>query len=133
MARPRKNPVLHVEGAEELNEALRSVGERAGGILLQHAAEAGAEIIAEDARERAPEDEGDLKKGIGYRTRRRQAGRTIVEIGNGRAEWWGKLVELGTSKTPAKPWLRPALDGKASEARDAVAAKLRELLRDVLR
>jgi HK97 gp10 family phage protein len=128
----RKNPAIHLDGFEELNKALRSVGAKAGGMALAKAALAGAEVIAAEAIERAPEDEGDLKAGIGTRLARSQEGRAIAEAGTGRAEWHGKLVELGTSKAPPKPFLRPALEARAADAARAVEASLRETLKDVL-
>jgi len=127
-----KNPIAYVEGADELNRALRQVGDRVTGLLLQQAAEKGAEIIAEEARRLAPRDTGALAEGIGVQPGRLQQGRAQMNIGPGKAEWYGELVEIGTEKMAAQPYLRPALDGKAEEAKDAVADALRDSLKDVL-
>lgn len=132
MARPRKNPLIHLEGADELNQALRRVGDRASGILLKQAAEAGAEVIADEAKRLAPRDTGALADGITAKVHRAQHGRAQVNIGIGKREWYGQLIELGTEKMPARPFLRPALDSKAEEAIEAVGDALRNALRDVL-
>lgn len=40
------------------------------------------------------------------------------------------FVELGTSKTPANPWLRPAYNQSRQEMQDAMAASLRKTIAD---
>jgi HK97 gp10 family phage protein len=128
----KKNPVLHVEGADALNKALRSVGDRAGGLVLRKAAEAGAKVIEDEAKRLAPRDTGALAAGITAEARRIQQGRAVFDIGIGKREWYGRLVELGTEKMPAHPFLRPALDAKAEEAQQAVSEALRDALAEVL-
>ena len=141
----KKNPVAHVEGFEELNKALRDVGNRAGGLVLEKAAEAGAKIIADEAKRLAPRKTGALAEGITIEPARIQNGRAQINIGFSKKTWYGRLVELGhhvrrakkgqknTSKfVPPHPFLRPAFDAKAAEAVDAVENSLRDQLRDVL-
>lgn len=132
MARKRKNPLLHLEGADELEAALKRLGDRTTGLLLKQAAEAGAEVIAEEARRLAPRDTGALAEGIEAEVHRLQQGRAQFNIGYGKEEWYGRLLEQGTEKMPAKPFLRPALDTKAEEAAEAVENVLRDALREVL-
>lgn len=132
MARMRKNKTAYLEGFEELNKALRSVGDRVTGKILRNAAEKGSEVIAEEAKRLAPRDTGALAEGIGYKDHRLQQGRAQVNIGIGKGEWYGMLVELGTEKMPAKPFLRPAFDAKADEATKVVQDALVEALSDVL-
>lgn len=132
MARRRKHPVVRLEGADQLNKALRSVGNRAGGLVLQNAAKAGAEVISEEAKRLAPKDSGDLAEGIDIEVHRLQHGRTQVNIAPGKRQWYGRLVELGTEKMSAHPYLRPALDSKAEEATNTVGQELRAALKGVL-
>ena len=127
-----KNPLVHLEGAEELNRALRSVGDRAGGITLRNAAEAGADVIAEQARANAPRDTGALAEGITTQAGRIQQGRAVINIGYRKAQWYGQFVELGTEHAAAHPFLRPALDSTATEATDTIGAVMRAALKDVL-
>lgn len=139
----RKTQAVYVEGFDELNKALRSVGNRAGGLVLRNAAEAGAKVIVDEAQRLAPKKSGKLAASIRAVVGRLQAGRVQVNISYGKDAWYGGLVELGHAlrrkrrgkeygHVPPKPYLRPALDGKAEEAKDAVAASLRASLRDVL-
>ena len=128
----KRNPVVSVDGFDELNAALRSVGNRATGLVLEKAARAGAEVIAAEARRLAPRKTGALAEGIAVEPGRLQQGRAQYSIGYGKKTWYGRLIELGTKFMPARPFLRPAMDAKAEEASDAVGASLRDSLRDIL-
>jgi HK97 gp10 family phage protein len=128
----RKNTVAYLDGADELNRALKSVGDRASGLLLRKAGEAGARVIVDEARRLAPKKSGALAEGITAEVARVQVGRVQVNIGYSRKTWYGRLIEQGTKFIAARPFLRPALDAKASEAQEAVSASLRASLRDVL-
>jgi HK97 gp10 family phage protein len=121
-----------LEGAEELNDALKRLGDRTTGLLLKKAAEAGANVIAEEAKRLAPRDSGDLAEGIHAEPGRIQQGRAQYNIGFGKHEWYGQFVELGTEHSAAQPFLRPAFDTKAEEAKDKVGEVLRDALKDVL-
>lgn len=124
----RKNPVVHVEGAEALNRALRAVGNRATGLLLRQAAEKGAEVLAEEARRIAPRDTGRLAEGLHAKVGRVQAGRVQVNVSYDKRQWYGKLVEEGTVHQATKPFLRPALDAKKDEAKQVVGDELKRAL-----
>jgi HK97 gp10 family phage protein len=128
----RKNPLIHLDGADELNAALREIGLRAGGLILKHAAEAGAQVIADEAELFAPKDTGALSIGIELKPGRIQQGRAVFDVRIGKGEWYGKLIELGTEKMAAQPFMRPAFDAKSEEAIQAVQDVLAEALRDVL-
>ena len=128
-----KNPVTHVEGFEELNAALRRIGERATGLLLRNAAEAGAKVIEDEARRLAPRATGALADGISIAPGRLQSGRAQINVSFGAKQWYGRRSELGTKYLPARPFLRPAIDTKAEEAKNAVGASLWEALKAVLK
>jgi HK97 gp10 family phage protein len=128
----RKHPVAHLEGAEALNNALRSVGHTAGGLTLRKAAEAGAKVIAKEAKATAPRDSGDLAENITTKVGRLQGGRAQFNVGPGRRQFYGRMLELGTSRMAAQPWLRPAFERSQAEAVAAVEQTLRDALKDVL-
>ncbi|MEJ7746059.1 MAG: HK97-gp10 family putative phage morphogenesis protein [Luteimonas sp.] len=49
-----------------------------------------------------------------------RAGKTVRTEGQ---VWYGRMIELGTSKMKARPFLRPALSGKKDEALRVFSAK----------
>jgi HK97 gp10 family phage protein len=132
MARRRKNHLVTLEGAEELDRALRQVSGRATGLTLARAADAGARVIAEEAKRLAPRDSGDLAEGITVQPGRLQQGRAQINVGPGKDEWYGALQELGTKHMAANPFLRPAIEGKQAEAVEAVLDVLRDALKGFL-
>jgi HK97 gp10 family phage protein len=141
MAKPRKNQTMSLEGADELEAALKKVGDRAGGLVLRKAAEAGAEVLRQEIEDKAPRGAepspasakyGRLSDNIRAVVRRVQHGRTTMEIGPARKAFWALFLEKGTSRMAAQPFIRPAFDAKGEEAAQAVEDALRGALRDVL-
>jgi HK97 gp10 family phage protein len=126
----RRNEVL--EGADDLDKALKKLGDRTTGLLLKQAAEKAAQIVADEAKELAPKDTGDLAESIQAEVHKVQNGRAQFNIGFGRKEFYGTFHELGNEKLPASPFLRPALEAKQEEAAEAVEELLRDALREVL-
>jgi HK97 gp10 family phage protein len=128
-----KNRTSYLEGADKLDAALKRIGDRATGLLLREAVQKGADIIAEDAKRRAPRKTGALAEGIHAEITTSKQGQAVADVSyNKKATWYGGLVEKGTKNMPAQPYLRPALDEKAEEAEEAVAEYLWEVLQDVL-
>ena len=72
------------------------------------------QFAAEQAEAMAPVRTGRLKRAIGYTVR---AHRNVVEgrvgVRRGFRAFYGYFHEMGTSKMPARPWLRPAVFGNA--------------------
>lgn len=83
-----------------------------------------AREIEQGARERVPVDSGDLRDSIA--TTRVALGDYRVEAGAGGA-FYGFLVEFGTSKTPARPFMVPAAEAVAPRVREIGAAALARL------
>jgi HK97 gp10 family phage protein len=53
-----------------------------------------------------------------------------VAIGPTREGWYLRFPELGTSKMPAHPWLRPALDTRWRDAFKILRERLGRRIRD---
>lgn len=129
----RRNQTTYVEGAKELNAALRRVGDRASGLALRNAAEKGATVIADEARELAPEESGLLRKSIGVEPYRVRVGQATFHIGvTDRRAWYFRLLELGTKYIAPLGFFRRAMDTKRAAATEAMGEQLRRSLRDVL-
>lgn len=77
-----------------------------------------AASAAKSTREKILVQPGNLRKNIGRKRLKADRGETGAEIGiswKGNA-FYGRFIEFGTSKTAAKPFLRPAFDAKKEEA-----------------
>ena len=120
-----------VDGLQELTRALKKLPSEMRGRPLISATRAGARLIADDARNRAPVDSGGLQKNIGvFAIPKRRLGAGLdygVEIrgdekgkaGDPRNAYYWRFVELGTANQAAQPFLRPAL---ATQSQAAIRA-----------
>jgi HK97 gp10 family phage protein len=147
---------VKIEGLKELDAAIRQMTDNVQGRLLRQAANAGAQVIRKEARAKAPKDTGLLRKNIVVGRSRRQSAkgketynvflkkekRTFADTKANRRKnrvgkkyevdgpaFYGKFIEMGTSKMPARPFLRPALEGKRGEAIAAFREKMAEGIR----
>jgi HK97 gp10 family phage protein len=125
--------------------------------IMVGATRAGAVVVVNKAKEYVPENTGNLKKYIGV-TKRRSKGKNEVvfsvsprrlknlggfTIGTKYSKfikdlkdrkkaggYYGRFIELGTSKMHAQPFLRPALENSVHEtlvaAKDYIAKRLPE-------
>jgi len=116
-----------IRGAKEMDKLLRELGPRTANRVGDQALRAGAKVIVEEAKRLVSVKTGELRDAITVATEKsRTAGdERIVFIGfkppvSRRAH----LTEYGTSKTPAKPFIRPAMDTRASDALAAIGKVL---------
>lgn len=110
---------VRVAGLKELDEALKQLPKSVGKTVLRNALKKAAAPVVADAKANAPRDRGDLAESIDIRAtltrrqRRMRARRGAVEMFIGPSfplGAHGHLVEFGTVKMPARPFLRPAWD-----------------------
>lgn len=134
-----------VTGDKELARRFDQLSAAMRGKTLERALVAGALIVANDAKRRAPVLTGNLRRSIhvgGYGAAGGlESGTTGTDIGGNRSTAtsaevlvgtnveYARYPEFGTSKMAARPFVRPALD----ENRDAVVREVDEALRDLLR
>lgn len=75
---------------------------------------AGAKVVSDEAKRLVPVRYGRLKKSIGIIKRKAKRGTTSFSIsprkGGKNDGFYGRFIELGTSKMSARPFLRPALE-----------------------
>lgn len=90
-------------------------------IAVRAAALAGAEKVAESARGRVPVATGRLRDAIHVDEQPEGA---YVIAGDSKA-WYGVIVEHGSVKMPARPFLVPSLEENRAEIEATVAAALR--------
>lgn len=124
-----------IEGGKQLERALKRIGPEFEKKIAKSAVRAGANVIAKEARLLAPDESGTLKRSIKVVARSKRVGDAVASVvtrsgkrwtARGMNAWYAGMVEFGTEKRPATPFLRPALDGKGAEAVKAMAKKIRE-------
>jgi len=121
---------FRMQGLSRLQRSLDQLPNRLRETALKNASAAGARVIRNEAKQRVPVETGQLRKNIVVARTIKQKGRKrrirgAVFVGiRGAARYYAHLVEFGTSKLSARPFLRPALDQKAPEALRAIAEKL---------
>jgi HK97 gp10 family phage protein len=138
---------FEVKGLKELNQTLQQLPVKLERNILRGAIRAGANVIVEDARRRAPVLSvfdprrvfGALAKSIRVRGVQSKNGVLVggvfaggvADVGRGKEKvqadaFYARFVEYGTSKMAARPFLRPAIDSKTPAAIDATAGYIRD-------
>jgi len=122
---------FNLTGDKQLERALKNVNKAAEGRALRKATKAGAEVIVQEARNKAPYKTGKLKRAIRSKFGQARGRIVTVEIGPAPRAHYGGFLEVGTSRMPAQPFLRPAMDETKQEAVDILRAALyTELVRE---
>lgn len=85
------------------------------------AVRAGAKAVESEARSRVPVASGDLRDAIHVE----QDGDDVKVIAGDHRVFYGHLVEFGTSRTPARPFLIPALESRREAIVDLVDKALK--------
>jgi HK97 gp10 family phage protein len=76
---------------------------------------------------------GYLKAHIGRWLKPEKDGSLAGFVGPTQSAFYGRFVELGTSHSAAKPFMRPAFDAKKDEAAEVFAKKLQQEIESGLR
>jgi HK97 gp10 family phage protein len=116
---------VHVRGLRELQAAMFALPKKLDRGILNSALKAGAKPMVKDAQAKVPVDTGDLKSAIRAISVKPPVYTATVHVGIGKTRltkarkkageraytpWYGLLVEFGTSKMSARPFLRPAFE-----------------------
>ncbi len=144
---------VRVEGLQELSQRISALNKTVANRVVRKAATAGARLIRDEAKSRVPVDTGLLKRNIVVKKFRDQGpGNVRYGIGlvsskavysnnktnrrKGRVgqsyyqdkAFYGHMVEFGTRKMKARPFLRPAFESQKEKAVDIVKNTLKEEL-----
>lgn len=114
------------KGKQQLFNKLRrlpdSVQDKVKAATLQ-----GAEMIADDARNRVPVRSGKLKRSIKARRSEKNEFGAVA----GSDEFYSRFVEFGTQKTTAQPFLFPAFKANRKRVMDNVRRSVKTALKHV--
>lgn len=116
-----------IDGAAEMVRLLKELGPRVADRVGDQALRAGAKPIVTRAKELAPVLTGQLRDDIAAEIERQGKGSDTRRIEIGVRKPTSRrfhLSEFGTAHNPAHPFMRPALDEKASPALDEMGRVL---------
>ena len=130
--------IQNITGLKELQEALKQLPANIARNALRGAVNAGATVIRKEAQARAPKDTGVLRRAL-YQKQIRELSSAVqqtffVGVRQGKSAkktkkgtldaFYGRFVEFGTSKMPARPFMRPAFEAQKGAAVAAIQAYL---------
>lgn len=148
-------PVIQMQGLAQLTARFNALSSAAKGKAVRAAGRAGCNEIKKQIVKTAPydavsQDNTHIRKNVvvGRSRSRSGYGREVFTVGiklgkktlaNGKVvktegdTWYWKLVEFGTSKMPAQPFMRPAAAAAATAALAAFEKKFGEAITKIER
>lgn len=108
-----------IAGAAQMEKLLKELGPEVAARLGDQALRAGAKPIIDEAKRLVPVRTGQLRDSLTVviERRRKEDDERLAVIGFKKpVSRIAHLIEFGTSKMAAKPFMRPAMDAKAGDA-----------------
>lgn len=130
---------VKIDGIQELLRNCREVDQAVRDVLGE-AVKAGADIVRDEARRRAPYKTGALHRGIkseitwdknkskafaGAGMDREMNDIFVKHTKDGKRYYYPASIEYGTPYAPAHPFLRPALDNNKARVKQVVGDKVK--------
>jgi len=132
---------VEFHGLREIDELLKQLPKQVAGRVLTAGLRAGGNVIRAEAKRTAPRRADPGAKPISSSSKKgrlpgylrasiivraiREAGTSAkVIVGPSRRAFYGRFSEFGTSRQPARPWLRPAFDRTREAALKAIKESL---------
>ncbi|WP_123053085.1 HK97-gp10 family putative phage morphogenesis protein [Clostridium sp. JN-1] len=125
---------MELQGVDELLNKLQSIGANVGR-LENKALRNAAEPVLEDvkATNAFNDRSGKLRKGLKITNVKKKEGVKYILVGIDKSDnskiFYGKFIEFGTSKMPAKPFLQPAYEKNKDNIKRTIAETLKEGLK----
>jgi HK97 gp10 family phage protein len=148
--------LVNLKGGAELQKFLQELPVKLERNIMRSALRAGAKVIADEAKQNVPVDDGDLKRSIRVSTNTKKGKVTASAKAGDKRAWYWRFVEFGTAAhtikgkngnplffngaavmsvnhpgARAKPFMRPALDSKSNEAINAVGQQIGKRLNKI--
>jgi HK97 gp10 family phage protein len=114
------------EGQKELMENMKSLSEEMQVVVKREAIEEAANFLKEEITKRVPVRTGKLKENIITQTVEDNETATEVKLGPSRDGFYGPMVEYGTKKMQAQPFMRPAFDENEERVDEIIAQNIQE-------
>ncbi|KVL10763.1 HK97-gp10 family putative phage morphogenesis protein [Burkholderia ubonensis] len=134
---------IQIVGLADLRADFEKLAKAQSTKALRRATVAGAKVIRDAARARAPKRSGKLRRNIVSAALRQKdapglatAGVRVRSKGKGdsptNAFYW-RFVELGTQHMKAEPFMRPAFDASLAQAEGAIRTEIARAIDEVSR
>lgn len=117
---------FEVQGLAALDKAVRQLPKNIQKRVMKTALRAGGRVIAKEAKQNVPVGTGDLKKSIKIVTGKSKKDGALIFVTTTKDAFYSHMIEFGTSKMKAQPFLRPAFDSTQKEVMNAIGNKLGE-------
>ena len=129
---------IDVTGLKKVEKRLSKLPQKAARKVVKAALRKGAKIVVAKAKQNAPIDEGALRKAIkvrGIKTSEakkfKPKGQAGVAVGVSDQwftgpQFYAAFIEFGTSKMPARPFIRSAFDSVKDTVSDVISKALVE-------
>lgn len=125
---------IELRGVDEILNKLQQIGANIGK-LENKALKNAAEPVLKDAKatNAFKDRSGKLRKGLKITSVKKKEGTKYILVGVDRGDnsevFYGKFVEFGTSKMPARPFLQPAYEKNKQNIKRIIAETLKEILK----
>jgi len=142
---------LDFSGLNDLAKDLERLSRAENKKALRDATRAGAEVLADEVRARAPVDtgktkrnvvvvtqrsrrQGEIASGVHIRGTNPQTGNSdnTIKANNPKNAFYWRFVELGTSNMQSHPFVRPAFDSRIEDAAGAAINRLNRAIDQAL-
>lgn len=131
---------MQIDGLAALDKKLRAMGPDIAAKALRGGVLAAAKLIRDEAKATNPDDTGRTDRALYAKFIKEQSGpdRAVYKVGvrsgarerrKDRDAWYWRLVEFGTAKMPARPFLRPAFESKKGRAVELIAERIASRIR----
>lgn len=120
-----------IKGLKELSKALKAFPQNVQNNILNSAVRAGTVTFQKEAKKNVPKRKRKLEKAIVIKKRRPKNKNQIkyqlgIKQGGEDDAYYGHIVEFGSSKMQAEPYMRPAFESKADEVINDVRKKMQQ-------
>ena len=125
---------LEVTGMQELVDRVQELGSKASKEVQNQALLKAAQPILNEAVQTSSfkDRTGRLRKGLKISRPKSKGDTRYVLVGIDKSDnstiFYGKFIEFGTSKEPARPYLGPAYESHKEEAKEIIKNELRQAL-----